>query len=133
MIGRPPGRRRRRTACRTVTFGPAPGGRGDPRPMWPSSETPPPTWPGTPPTCYPVSSVFDFITFGVMLWGFHADPALFRSGWFVESLATQTLVIFAIRTRRIPFFRSRPSVPLLLAALAVVAVGAVLPASPFGA
>ncbi len=51
----------------------------------------------------------------------------------MESLATQTLVIFAIRTRRIPFFRSRPSVPLLLAALAVVAVGAVLPASPFGA
>jgi Mg2+-importing ATPase len=81
----------------------------------------------------PVSSVFDFITFGVMLWGFHAGPALFRSGWFVESLATQTLVIFAIRTRRIPFFRSRPSVPLLLAALAVVTVGAVLPASPFGA
>ena len=81
----------------------------------------------------PLSSVFDFITFGVMLWGFHAGPALFRSGWFVESLATQTLVIFAIRTRRIPFFRSRPSVPLLLAALAVVAVGAVLPASPFGA
>ena len=71
----------------------------------------------------PVSSVFDFITFGVMLWGFHAGPALFRSGWFVESLATQTLVIFAIRTRRIPFFRSRPSVPLLLAALAVVTVG----------
>jgi len=50
----------------------------------------------------------------------------------VESLATQTLVIFAIRTRRIPFFRSRPSVPLLLAALAVVTAGAVLPATPFG-
>jgi Mg2+-importing ATPase len=75
----------------------------------------------------PISSVFDFLTFGVMLWGFHAGPALFRSGWFVESLATQTLVIFAIRTRRIPFFRSRPSVPLLLAALGVVLVGAVLP------
>jgi P-type Mg2+ transporter len=80
----------------------------------------------------PISSVFDFITFGVMLWGFHAGPALFRSDWFVESLATQTLVIFAIRTRRIPFFRSRPSVPLLLAALAVVTVGAVLPATPLG-
>jgi len=80
----------------------------------------------------PISSVFDFITFGVMLWGFHAGPALFRTGWFVESLATQTLVIFAIRTRRIPFFRSRPSVPLLLAALAVVTAGAVLPATPFG-
>jgi P-type Mg2+ transporter len=78
----------------------------------------------------PISSVFDFVTFGVMLWVFHAGPALFRSGWFVESLATQTLVIFAIRTRRIPFFRSRPSVPLLLAALAVVAIGAVLPFTP---
>jgi P-type Mg2+ transporter len=78
----------------------------------------------------PISSLFDFVTFGVMLWVFHAGPALFRSGWFVESLATQTLVIFAIRTRRIPFFRSRPSMPLLLAALAVVAVGAVLPFTP---
>ena len=80
----------------------------------------------------PISSVFDFITFGIMLWVFHAGPALFRSGWFVESLATQTLVIFAIRTRRIPFFRSRPSRPLLLAALAVVLIGALLPASPLG-
>jgi P-type Mg2+ transporter len=79
----------------------------------------------------PVSSVFDFATFGVMLWVFHSGPAQFRSGWFVESLATQTLVIFAIRTRRTPFFRSRPSLPLLLAALGVVAVGAVLPATPF--
>ena len=74
----------------------------------------------------PISSVFDFATFG-MLGVFHAGPALFRSGWFVESLATQTLVIFAIRTRRIPFFRSRPSLPLTLAALAVVTTGAVLP------
>ncbi len=78
----------------------------------------------------PISSIFDFATFAVMLWVFHAGPALFRSGWFVESLATQTLVIFAIRTRRIPFFRSRPSLPLTLAAFGVVAVGAVLPATP---
>ncbi|MBO0774195.1 MAG: HAD-IC family P-type ATPase, partial [Actinobacteria bacterium] len=81
----------------------------------------------------PISSVFDFITFGVMLWGFHAGPALFRSGWFVESLATQTLVIFAIRTRRVPFFRSHASLPLLLAALSVVIVGAALPATPLAA
>jgi P-type Mg2+ transporter len=80
----------------------------------------------------PISSVFDFITFGVMLWGFHAGPTLFRSGRFVESLATQTLVIFVIRTRQIPFLRSRPSMPLLLAALAVVAIGAALPATPLG-
>ncbi|HUZ52714.1 MAG TPA: magnesium-translocating P-type ATPase [Streptosporangiaceae bacterium] len=81
----------------------------------------------------PISSLFDFATFGIMLGVFHAGPALFRSGWFVESLATQTLVIFAIRTRRIPFFRSRPSRPLLLAAIAVVLVGAFLPASPLSA
>jgi len=79
----------------------------------------------------PLSSVFDFLTFAVMLGVFHSGPAQFRSGWFVESLATQTLVIFAIRTRRIPFFRSRPSLPLVLAALAVVVVGALLPATPF--
>ena len=78
----------------------------------------------------PISSIFDFITFGIMLRVFHACPVLFHTGWFVESLATQTLVIFVIRTRRIPFFRSRPSVPLLLAALAVVTVGAVLPFTP---
>ena len=79
----------------------------------------------------PLSSVFDFVTFGVMLWVFHAHAAEFRSGWFVESLATQTLVIFAIRTRRVPSFRSHPSVPLTLAALGAVAVGAVLPSAPF--
>jgi P-type Mg2+ transporter len=78
----------------------------------------------------PISSLFDFLTFYVMLHFFHAGPALFRSGWFVESLATQTLVIFAIRTRRVPFFRSRPSLPLILAASAVVAVGTALPYSP---
>jgi Mg2+-importing ATPase len=78
----------------------------------------------------PLSSVFDFVTFGVMLWIFHAGAAEFRSGWFVESLATQTLVIFAIRTRRIPFFRSYPSLPLILAALGVVVIGSALPATP---
>ena len=77
----------------------------------------------------PLSSVFDFVTFGVMLWVFHSGPAQFRSGWFVESLATQVLVIFAIRTRRIPFLRSRPSLPLVLAALGVVLVGSVLPST----
>ncbi len=80
----------------------------------------------------PISSIFDFLTFGIMLWGFHAGPVLFHTGWFVESLATQTLVIFVIRTRRVPFFRSRPSVPLLLAAFAVVIAGAALPYTPLG-
>jgi P-type Mg2+ transporter len=78
----------------------------------------------------PLSSVFDFATFGVMLWIFHAGAGEFRSGWFVESLATQTLVIFAIRTRRTPFFRSHPSLPLVLAALSVVIVGSALPGTP---
>ena len=64
---------------------------------------------------------------------FHSGPAQFRPGWFVESLATQTLVIFAIRTRRIPFFRSHPGLTLTLAALSVVAIGALLPASPLAA
>ena len=65
-----------------------------------------------------------------MLWVFHAGPGEFRTGWFVESLATQTLVIFVIRTRRVPFFRSRPSVGLLGASLGVVALGVSLPLSP---
>jgi P-type Mg2+ transporter len=78
----------------------------------------------------PISSIFDFMTFGVMLWIFHAGPSLFRTGWFVESLATQSLVVFLIRTRRVPFFRSRPSTLLLLTTLGVVAVGAILPFTP---
>jgi Mg2+-importing ATPase len=78
----------------------------------------------------PLSSVFDFLTFGLMITVLHAHATQFRSGWFVESLATQVLVIFAIRTRRVPFFRSHPSLPMTLAALGVVTVGAVLPATP---
>jgi len=79
----------------------------------------------------PISSIFDFITFAVMLHVFNAGATLFRSGWFVESLATQTLVIFVIRTRRVPFFRSRPSRAMVAASLGAVAVGAALPASPW--
>src|SRR5581483_5870619 len=71
----------------------------------------------------PISSIYDFITFAVMLRVFHAGPVLFRSGWFVESLVTQTLVIFVIRTRRVPFFKSHPSRPLLLATLTCAALG----------
>ena len=65
----------------------------------------------------PVSSVFDFLTFGLLLLVFHANQALFQTGWFIESLATQVLVIFVLRTRRNPF-RSRPY-PLL----AITSVG----------
>jgi Mg2+-importing ATPase len=80
----------------------------------------------------PVSSLFDVLTFALLLGVFHAGPPLFRTGWFVESLATQTLIIFLIRTKRVPFWRSRPSLPLVLAALAVVAVGVVVPLTPAG-
>jgi Mg2+-importing ATPase len=78
----------------------------------------------------PISSLFDFATFGIMLWGFHAGETLFHTAWFVESLATQTLVLFIIRTRRTPFFRSHPSIPMLLAALTAVVAGMLLPATP---
>ena len=78
----------------------------------------------------PISSLFDFMTFGLMLGVLHAGPVEFRTGWFVESLATQTLIIFAIRTRRVPFIRSRPGIVLTLATFAVIAVGIVLTVSP---
>ena len=78
----------------------------------------------------PISSLFDFLTFGLMLGVLHAGPVEFRTGWFVESLATQTLIIFAIRTRRVPFFRSRPGLVLTLAAFAVVVIGVALTVSP---
>jgi Mg2+-importing ATPase len=78
----------------------------------------------------PISSVFDFATFAVMLWVFDASAPEFRSGWFVESLATQTLIVFVIRTRRVPFFRSRPSWPLLISVVLVVIIGASIPQSP---
>ncbi|TFB48970.1 magnesium-translocating P-type ATPase [Cryobacterium tagatosivorans] len=78
----------------------------------------------------PISSLFDFATFALMLVVFDAAPGEFRAGWFIESLATQTLIIFVIRTRRVPFLRSRPSAGLTAAALGVVAVGISLPYSP---
>ncbi|HLN46772.1 MAG TPA: magnesium-translocating P-type ATPase, partial [Magnetospirillaceae bacterium] len=81
----------------------------------------------------PINSLFDFAIFGVMLWLFHAGETLFRSGFFVESFVTQTLVIFAIRTRRVPFWRSRPSLPLTATTLGACAIGASLPFSPFAA
>jgi Mg2+-importing ATPase len=82
----------------------------------------------------PISSIYDFLTFGVLLWWFHAatNPPLFRTGWFVESLATQTLVVFVIRTAGNPF-RSRPSGRLLISVVAVALAGAVLPYTPLGA
>ncbi len=78
----------------------------------------------------PINAFMDFSIFAVMLLAFHAGPALFRSGFFVESFITQTLIIFAIRTRRVPFFRSRASRPLALTTIAVAIAGAGLPFVP---
>ena len=78
----------------------------------------------------PISSLFDFLTFGLMLGVLHAAPIEFRTGWFVESLATQTLIIFAIRTRRVPFLRSRPGRVLTVATFAAIAAGITLTVSP---
>jgi Mg2+-importing ATPase len=80
----------------------------------------------------PISSIFDFLTFGVMLFVFHARGSLFQTAWFSESLATQSLVIFAIRTRRSPFFRSRPGLALTAGTIGSVAVGLILPFTPLG-
>jgi Mg2+-importing ATPase len=80
----------------------------------------------------PISSIFDYVTFYVMLHVFHCwnNPALFHTGWFVESLFTQTLIIHIIRTNRIPFFQSWASWPLIVTSLVVVAGGAWLTVSP---
>ncbi|HEY2906399.1 MAG TPA: magnesium-translocating P-type ATPase, partial [Vicinamibacterales bacterium] len=77
----------------------------------------------------PISSVFDFLTFFILLRVFHANERLFHTGWFVESLATQTLVLFIIRTMANPF-RSRPSAALTVTTLAIAGLGLLLPLTP---
>jgi len=77
----------------------------------------------------PISSIYDFLTFYALLKIFNASEALFHTGWFVESLATQTLVLFVIRTAGNPF-RSRPSLPLAMTTVLIVLVGILLPFSP---
>ena len=80
----------------------------------------------------PISSIFDYLTFFLMLYVFNCwhNPALFHTGWFVESLFTQTLIIHVIRTNKIPFIQSRASWPLILTSVIIVAVGAWLTISP---
>jgi Mg2+-importing ATPase len=80
----------------------------------------------------PVSSIFDYLTFGLLLLVFHASQALFQTGWFIESLATQVLVIFVLRTRRNPL-RSRPHPLLVTTSVAVVVLAVVLPFTQLGA
>jgi Mg2+-importing ATPase len=74
----------------------------------------------------PLSSIFDFLTFWVMLGLLHAGHAEFRTGWFVESICTQTLIVYVIRTRRVPFWRSRPSLPMALVPTTTALVGVLL-------
>ncbi|NMC33678.1 MAG: magnesium-translocating P-type ATPase [Veillonellaceae bacterium] len=80
----------------------------------------------------PISSIFDYATFFIMLYVFNCwnNPALFHTGWFVESLFTQTLIIHIIRTNKIPFLQSWASRPLILGSLVIVTVGAWLTVSP---
>lgn len=80
----------------------------------------------------PVSSVFDFLTFFILLKVINAGEALFHTGWFIESIATQVLVIFVIRTRSNPF-KSRPNIVLTVTSLTVVLVAVALPFTPFAA
>lgn len=78
----------------------------------------------------PISSLFDFITFFCLLWVFKATPGQFQTGWFLESLLTQTLVIFVIRTAKTPFWRSAPAKSLIISSMAVLAVALVVTLSP---
>lgn len=79
----------------------------------------------------PISSIFDFLTFYIMLVVFHANMALFQTGWFIESMATQVLVIFVIRTRANPF-KSRPNPLLVICSLLAVLIAVLIPFTPLG-
>lgn len=81
----------------------------------------------------PLSSIFDYITFGVMIFIFHAKGSFFQTGWFIESIATEILVIFVIRTARTPFFLSKPGKWLVLTCLTLASVGVILPFTPLAA
>lgn len=78
----------------------------------------------------PISSIFDFATYGVLLFIFHASQPVFHTGWFLESLCTQTLVIHIIRTGKIPFIESKPSKFLIFTSIFIVTIGFLIPFSP---
>jgi len=82
----------------------------------------------------PISSIFDYVTYFTMLYVFNAwtNPALFQTGWFVESLLTQTLIIHIIRTAKIPFLESRASTALITTTIIIAAIGVTLPFSWLG-
>jgi Mg2+-importing ATPase len=77
-----------------------------------------------------VSSLFDLLTFGALVFMFRASPEMFRTSWFVESLLTELAVALVVRTRR-PFFQSRPGGLLLVSTLALVPVALAIPYMPF--
>jgi Mg2+-importing ATPase len=77
----------------------------------------------------PLSSLFDFLTFGVLLWVLRAGQAQFHTGWFIESILSATMVVFVLRTR-LPFFKSRPSRAMLVVTALVGLVALLLPYSP---
>jgi Mg2+-importing ATPase len=85
----------------------------------------------------PISSIFDITTFAILWWVFGANSvehaSLFQSGWFIEGLASQTLIVHMIRTSRVPFIQSRASLPVLLTTATVILVGIALPFTRFGA
>ncbi len=87
-------------------------------------------------TIGPTSSIFDMVTFAVMWWVFKANSpaheALFQSGWFIESLLSQTLVVHIIRTAKIPFIQSRATWPVLALTATIMVIGMILPFSPLG-
>jgi Mg2+-importing ATPase len=78
-----------------------------------------------------ISSVFDYLTFGVLLFILHATPAQFRTGWFVESVISASIIVLVIRSRR-PFFKSMPGKYLFIATIAVVIATLILPFTPVG-
>jgi Mg2+-importing ATPase len=80
----------------------------------------------------PISSIFDYVTFGLLLLMLGNNEDSFHTGWFVESLFTQILVVLAIRTRRSPFWLSRPSKQLAAAIVAALAAAVIIPVSPLG-
>ena len=86
-------------------------------------------------TIGPISSIFDYLTFALMLWVLHAgdDASLFQTGWFVESLLTQTLIIHIIRTAQIPFIQSRASRTLIASSVLICLLGISLPYTTLGA
>ncbi len=82
----------------------------------------------------PISSVFDYVTYFMMLAVFHAwdKPALFQTGWFVESLLTQTLIIHVIRTAKVPLLESRASAALTTTSLVIALIGIAMPLTGLG-